>query len=196
MYLTLGLGAHPHVARLLEAKPVNWNELESCMREISHRTDASGRVFKAEGARQAHLRQTNEKDWAALEAADPSHCLETVTWSTVVRAALLEHFQYVADKSLESVFTPPHAEGSEFSVHPLQELVAPNNDEEQAPGAQPQFELDVAGDDELCVEDQTCAGVEKARPSAWHIVPMSLAPRSKLQQSDVAISVHKGCIHD
>mmetsp|Transcript_89804 Transcript_89804/g.290156 ORF Transcript_89804/g.290156 Transcript_89804/m.290156 type:complete len:1098 (+) Transcript_89804:100-3393(+) len=189
----LFLESHPSIIAILEAKPVNYTRLESCLREVIYRTDSAGMLLDANDAGRAHFTMKRRADLAALKA---SSVATGASGDTVMVQALLEHFQVVEDTSPRSAFVLPAV-----STRGLVDAMGAFG---QAPRHVPHLESDVMGGEDanqeeahhVAAEELTFFKVVKSRPSNWHIVPMSRAAGSKLKASDVVISMHTGFRRD
>jgi hypothetical protein len=162
--------------------------LEICIREIIYRTDSAEMLFDAKKAGKFH---ESAKRKADLQALKVSSVPAPVSAESVFVAALVDHFQGVAESAPNLAFSMPAVQTG--SIGGSMAAVG------STASAKPKFDDDVM--DVLEPADGQAAGDEllffkvvKSRPSAWHTVPMSKAAGAKLKRSDVAVSLHRGCI--
>jgi hypothetical protein len=184
------LQEHPRILRIREAKPVNMTRLESAIREILYRTDSAGMLHNAADQARAHDKAKKRADLAAAKATAPA--VQPVTEATLIVRALVDHFQGVAERTPDAVFQLPRVGTSSVS-----------SSMEAFRFTRPVFDDDVdqgdsrAGDELLGRqrdEGHIFFKVVKAKPSNWHVVPMSKAAATKLRSSDVAVTLYQGFV--
>lgn len=194
----LHVESHPEVLRILSTKPLNQHKLEVCLKRILYRTDPAGMLLDVPRARQQNEAAKRRRMKADRAALHQKH--EPVTASTVILHAFLQHFEVVAQSDAKAVFTMPVPGDCPLVLHDVAGLMQPHRNSSQVP-APAQLDADAAEEDHALAPvahgvPQVRPGiffkVAKAKPAAWHTVPVSAAAASKLGKLDMAISIHSG----
>ena len=189
----LGLLRHPTVAVALANRPMRLDKVEKELRQVVYRTDSIGMMFDGKEAGRHDERAKDKEQRAADHATAVAEPVAPVTFDSVLRHALVDHFQVVADDNMLSYYTLPTDDTSAPRFDATADLMQGPAGLAPARDHTGKVDADVAMDDAAAISmDLMICRVVKARPCNWHVVPMARAAGRKLTSMDVAVTLHAG----